>query len=140
MRALVLLATLALATSARASEGTDPNPKLPLAQAHILILSPAALGQLRSVDQYAQRLLDKLKNRGVDSAKIHFEFLDMARSPDPVFRQHLARLLDKKYRGVRMDLVFALGQPATLDPHMLISVITALLLCRAGSMPHTQNF
>ncbi|MEI8156657.1 MAG: ATP-binding protein [Burkholderiales bacterium] len=112
LRALVLLAALALATLARASEVVGPTPKQTLAQTHILILSPATLGGIRSADQYAQRLLEALKTSGVDNARIHFEFLDLTRSPDPVYRQRLANLLEEKYRKVRMNLVFTLGQPS----------------------------
>lgn len=112
LRVPVLLAAFVLTTFPLASKAAEPAPHQTLAQSHILVLSPAALGSLRSVDQYAQRLLETLKTRGVNSANIHFEFLDLARSPDPLYRQHLANLLEQKYRKVRMDLVFSLGQPA----------------------------
>jgi len=44
--------------------------------------------------------------------EVHSEFLDLARFPDPVFQEHLAAFLKRKYAGRKVDLVIAGLAPA----------------------------
>ena len=94
----------------------------PLASKNILILDAHEFGTLASAE-IDQGLLAALRNAGVSNSRLHFEFLDMRRYPDPRYRDALAALLRLKYGSTKFDLIVALAPPSLSvvldDPHGL---------------------
>ena len=100
-----LLCTVAPITTAEISR---PDANVPLLEKHVLIFVSSGMSSLPSVDKGALRLIEELKDRGIDSQKIHVEYLDLTRHKGSQYRQQLASLLMNKYSNQKIDLVFSI--------------------------------
>ena len=87
------------------------QPAGSLASKNILILDAHEFGTLASAE-IDQGLLAALRNAGVSNSRLHFEFLDLRRYPDPRYRDALAALLRLKYESTKFDLVLAVSPPS----------------------------
>ena len=117
MRSIQFAATVVLGVAACCAQ---TQPAGPLASKNILILDAHEFGTLASAE-IDQGLLAALRNAGVSNSRLHFEFLDMRRYPDPRYRDALAALLRLKYESTKFDLVVAVAPPSLSmvldDPH-----------------------
>jgi PAS domain S-box-containing protein len=74
----------------------------------LLPYGPGAPG----VDQFAADVRERLISLGFNSADIFFEFLDLERNNDSLYRQNEKRLLLDKYSRRRIDVVITVLQPS----------------------------
>ncbi|MGZ5818750.1 MAG: PAS domain S-box protein, partial [Burkholderiaceae bacterium] len=79
-------------------------------KSQVLILSPYGSGG-SGVDVYIFTLMTTLKSQGIRGDDIFIEYLDLVRNPGAEYRQLQKSLLEKKYGGRKIDMIFTILQP-----------------------------
>jgi diguanylate cyclase (GGDEF)-like protein/PAS domain S-box-containing protein len=112
MRQLVtwVLAGLALVGPALAQ---NPAPVPTTSTPDVLVLLSTGYGQ-SGIDNYVKGLYGVLREQGVSYTRIHIEYLDLVKNPEPAYRQSLGQLLAQKYPASRVGVIVTM-QPAALD-------------------------
>jgi diguanylate cyclase (GGDEF)-like protein/PAS domain S-box-containing protein len=105
-----LVVCLLLSLSLAVSPGKAQTPATPAAPG-VLVLLSTGYGQA-GIDSYVRGLYAALLEGGVDFSRIHIEYLDLVKNPQPAYRQQIALWLADKYPASRAGVIVTMQPPA----------------------------